>query len=636
MLYKVSIAKIKAVTISGKLEDFDRVADKYIYGRDIHLENALSVVQDKRGLKEFKETNEYDAIVKSLTSILELAKIRDTGTELADESMTAGEMHAYIESIEDSINDEKTRDEQLKKQIEDNNKVLRSIEPMSGVDADLSRLSSMEFISCQFGHLPKTGYKTLQTYLSDSECFFLETSQDEKGVWGLCFAPTKQRQKIDDMFRNLYFERVEIPSGFEGTPKQVYDRLVEENKRIEEDINANHRRISELIETSGSELCRICNLAKKRRQFSEIRRMATRTDMMFFVVGWMEKRDALSLEKEIAKEKGEVMCFVEDPDSAWSVTPPTKLKNNFIFKPFEMFVKMYGMPRYGEIDPTPILAITYILFFGIMFGDVGQSLILAIAGFILYKVKKMDLAGIVGFVGISGVIFGFIYGSVFGNEEIIPALFHTLTLKPMEQIGLMLGGTIGIGMAVIIFGMTLNVVNMIKAGKKGECICSHNGIAGILFYLSVLLIAGNILLKLGLPTVVLEAVAALTLRVMFFEEPLSKLINGKKNWMPKGGMFFVESFFELFEVILSFFSNTISFLRIGAFAVVHVGMMTVVAVLSQGGGIGGVVVQIIGNIMVMALEGLIVGIQVLRLEYYEMFSRYFGGGGRVFMSLKDK
>ena len=163
-----------------------------------------------------------------------------------------------------------------------------------------------------------------------------------------------------------------------------------------------------------------------------------------------------------------------------------------------------------------------------------------------------------------------------------------------------------------------------------------NGIAGIVFYLSILCLAGDMLLGLGLPTIVFVILMIISLAVMFFEEPLSKLVEGKKNWLPKSGMFFVESFFELFEVILSFFSNTISFLRIGAFAIVHVGMMTVVAVLAQGGGVGGAVVQVIGNLLVMALEGLIVGIQVLRLEYYEMFSRYFGGGGKAFMSLKDK
>ena len=101
-------------------------------------------------------------------------------------------------------------------------------------------------------------------------------------------------------------------------------------------------------------------------------------------------------------------------------------------------------------------------------------------------------------------------------------------------------------------------------------------------------------------------------------------------------MFFVEKLFEMFEVIFSFLTNTISIIRIGDIEIVHVGMMMVVAILSQSGGVGGVIVQVIGNVLVMVLEGLIVGIQVLRLEYYEMFSRYFSGRGKEFMSLRDK
>ena len=143
-------------------------------------------------------------------------------------------------------------------------------------------------------------------------------------------------------------------------------------------------------------------------------------------------------------------------------------------------------------------------------------------------------------------------------------------------------------------------------------------------------------LKWGIPTFVFVAIIILAVLCMYLCEPLGKLVEGKKDWLPRNGMFFVENLFEMFEVILSFFTNTISFLRIGAFAIVHVGMMMVVAILSQSGGVGGVIVQVIGNVLVMVLEGLIVGIQVLRLEYYEMFSRYFSGRGKEFMSLRDK
>jgi V/A-type H+-transporting ATPase subunit I len=253
-----------------------------------------------------------------------------------------------------------------------------------------------------------------------------------------------------------------------------------------------------------------------------------------------------------------------------------------------------------------------------------------------YKIKKLDLGGIIGMVGLAGIVSGFIYGSFFGNEEIIPRLFGITTVKPMESIMPLLIGTVCMGVVIIIMGMCLNVRNMFKLKQYGEAIFGHNGIAGILFYLSVITVALNLILKLGIPSFVFAITFTLSLLAVYLCEPLSKLVEGKKNWFPKNAMFFVENLFELFEVVLSFVTNTISFLRIGAFAIIHVGMMMAVAALSGGGGARAVIVTVVGNIIVMVLEALIVAIQVLRLEYYEMFSRYFVGGGKEFVSLKDK
>lgn len=632
----MSIVKMKAVTIAGQIEAFDRVVEKYVYGRDIHLENAMSVLKNKGRLSGFEENNEYDNIAKSALDIIKLANYDVNKKLIASEKTTIDDMQRFIDEINSHVAEETKKDEELSEKINANKKAIEQMNLMLSMDVDLSRLFKFEFIHCKFGHIPKSGYKTLTTYLDNLETFFIKTAEDATDVWGFYFAPLLKERKIEEVFNSLYFEPVGISDEYVGTPYEIKQKLTKQNKELEQKIEENSKRTALMLSNSMDKLCGIYNLAKKRYQFAEVRRNAVHGDMFFYIVGWMDEKNAKKLEKEINDSGETVMFYIEDAESIKNVQPPTKLKNNPIFKPFEMFVKMYGLPSYNEIDPTGILAITYILFFGIMFGDVGQSLLLSIIGFIVYKVKKWDLAGIVGMVGLSGVIFGFIYGSFFGNEEIIPELLGTATLKPMEQISVMLGGTIGMGVLIIIFGMFVNVINSIKAKKYGEALFGHNGVAGLLFYISVLLFAGNMFLGFGISNAVFTAVIILAVLAMYLSEPLSKLIAGKKNWFPKTGMFFVESLFEMFEVVLSFFTNTISFLRIGAFAIVHVGMMMVVAILAQGGGISGIIVQIIGNALVMVLEGLIVGIQVLRLEYYEMFSRYFSGTGKEFVSLKDK
>ena len=126
--------------------------------------------------------------------------------------------------------------------------------------------------------------------------------------------------------------------------------------------------------------------------------------------------------------------------------------------------------------------------------------------------------------------------------------------------------------------------------------------------------------------------------LIFFCEPLSKLVNKEKNWQPESwGGYVVENIFESIEILLSYITNTMSFLRVGAFVLVHAGMMMVVFVLAEtAGGAGYWITVVIGNIVVMALEALLVAIQVLRLEFYEMFSRFYAGEGRAYQPVKLK
>lgn len=632
----MAITKMKTVIISGPVSQFDSIAEKYVYGRDIHLENAMSHLANRRSLSAFADSNDYEAVVKNALAAMERIGC-EAGETVACEDMSLEEMQLFLDGINRRIDKEKNLYDGYAEELDTNKKTIERMEKISGLNADVSRLSSLEFIKCKFGHIPRANYKTLVTYLDGINAIFVETAQTASDIWGLYFVPASEEQRTGEIFRSLYFEEKRLPETFTGDPDTVIKQLRERNEELGAILAEADKKIKEFLSDEIHKLQAVYSLAKRRSQLSEIKRNSARGVKLFYIIGFMSESDARSLEKEIDTAKGGVMMYTEDPENSIDIPPPTKLKNNPVFRPFEMFVNMYGLPSYNEIDPTPILAVTYMLFFGIMFGDVGQSAIFAIVGFILYKIKKIKLAGIVGWVGVSGVIFGFIYGSFFGNEELIPELLHTTPIHPMEQAIMMLGATIAMGVVIIIFGIILNIINSFKAGQKGEAVFGHNGMAGLVFYLSFLFLAANIFLKWGIPNKVFGIIIIIAVAAMYMCVPLSELIAGKKHWLPKDGMFYVENLFEMFEVVLSFFTNTISFLRIGAFAIVHVGMMMVVSILTPAGvGLASILVMVIGNAVVMILEGLIVGIQVLRLEYYEMFSRYFTGRGRGFVSLSDK
>lgn len=230
------------------------------------------------------------------------------------------------------------------------------------------------------------------------------------------------------------------------------------------------------------------------------------------------------------------------------------------------------------------------------------------------------------------MIFGVLYGSIFGKEDIIPAIF----MSPMENIQTMLIYGIAIGVVLIIMAMILNIRNGIRNKDKRKIFFDTNGLAGLIFYISILVIGiyfllkGKMIASIG----VLSVFIVLPLLAIMFKGVLAEKIFKEKD-EEKSSL--VEKVFEVIELLLSFASNTISFVRIAAFAINHVGLCMAVYILSNMlTGAGSFMVSVIGNVIIIVLEGLIVGIQVLRLEYYELFSRFYTGDGKEYKPLREK
>ena len=323
---------------------------------------------------------------------------------------------------------------------------------------------------------------------------------------------------------------------------------------------------------------------------------------------------------------------------------PVILKNPRVFRPFEFFVNMFGTPSYGEIDPTPFVAITYILLFGIMFGDLGQGLLVSVVGYLMWRIKKMELGRILIRCGVSSAFFGLVYGSVFGFEHVLDPLYHALfglEEKPIEVMAPATAGTIiyaavGIGVALVVLAMILNCFVAARRRDWGSLLFGPNGLPGLVFYGAVVWgLVSSIMLgssPFSVPYIIFLIVLPLVL--IYLREPLTALVTRSGEKTEWGG-YLAQSFFELFESVLSYVTNTMSFLRVGAFVLVHAGMMTVVFTLAgMTSGFGWWLIVVIGNIVVAAIEGLLVGIQVLRLEFYEMFSRFYEGGGVPFTPVR--
>jgi len=636
----LAIMKMCMVNIVGPINDFERIALNYVAESNIHTENVFSVLDNVKGMYAYNEDSRVFEIEEQALSLLELAGINETEISETDSykefekdaPRNMGCILNGLNSVKESIASLTEDRKRMYAKLQEYDELRKQLRPIETADIDLNRLYEFEFIKFRFGKMPIKSYRILYEYLEGINTFFLKASEDEEYVWGVYFVPKNGEEKADAILSSLYFERVRISNNVHGTPKNSLDYLDGREKYRKGRIEQIDSEIKELLKVKAEFIVYAKNFSQRMIKLQQVKKVAGHTKESFYIVGWMAAKDADKLEKNLVNE-AQLVFLTEEPKDVSKITPPTKLKNFILFRPFEMFVNMYGTPAYNEFDPTWIFAISYFIMFGMMFGDVGQGLLLVIGGFLIAKLKKSRLGAIIGLVGISSMVFGAFYGSVFGNEEIIHGY------NPMENMMDMLMYAVYLGVGVLLFVMLVNILIGIKNRDIRKALLSQNGLAGLVFYsLTVFTVVSVMLKGEAASKPIIYTIIAMILVIMI-QEPVSRLLKRKKNWMPeKKGMFITEAFFEAFEIVLSFVTNTLSFIRVGAFALIHVGMMGVVKILAQMmGGMDSpsIVVIILGNILVIGLEGLVVGIQTLRLEFFEMFNRFYSGSGREFRSLNE-
>ena len=439
----------------------------------------------------------------------------------------------------------------------------------------------------------------------------------------------------------MHFERFYLQDEYTGPPTEAGQVVWAQADALQKELESLPNRISSEIQSRKSDLLKAYARLSTFTSNFDIRKMAACTKhekhTFYILCGWMAEKDAEKFRAQVTAD-GNIFCIVENNHTNLLNGPPTKMKNPWLFKPFEMFIQMYGLPAYNEIDPTVLIGITYSFLFGFMFGDAGQGLCLLAGGFLLYRAKKMSLAAIISCCGFFSTIFGLLFGSIFGFEEIIEPLWlrpaQAMTNLPfIGKLNTVFIVAVAMGMGIILLTMILNIINAYKAHEPVESWFDTNGIAGFVFYASLVITVILYMTGKSLPaTFVLVVMFLIPLALIFLKEPLTAVVEKKAEKIEGGkGMFVVQGFFEMFEVLLSYFSNTLSFVRVGAFAVSHAAMMEVVLMLAgvESGNPNWLVV-VLGNLFVCGMEGLIVGIQVLRLEYYELFSRFYRGTGRPF------
>jgi V/A-type H+-transporting ATPase subunit I len=286
------------------------------------------------------------------------------------------------------------------------------------------------------------------------------------------------------------------------------------------------------------------------------------------------------------------------------------------------------------VDPTIFVGITFLLMFGMMFGDVGHGLVLLAGGVALAaKSRRFGDAGkLVAYCGIASVLFGILYGSLFGLEGVLPPVWVT----PLEGVTDLFKAAIGFGVVVVSLGIVLNIVNGVKTHSFPEGFFDQSGpLVGIAYWAGV-----GIAIKFmtssdraSYPMIFL-GFFLIPLVLLFMKGPILRLLGRSKEVFPEGVTTYVMSgIIEIMEILIGYLANTMSFIRVAAFGLAHAGLFVAVFSLAEvvatkpGGMVLSWLVLIGGNALIILLEGLVVTIQALRLEYYEFFGKFFKGDG---------
>ena len=641
----MSVVPMKLLTLAGPLERFDQVVSACVIDQQFHPEPALRLMGEVKGVMPMDNSNPYAPLLRRAEEVA-----REAGVELAyapfPDRLPRKELTAYFDQVEEQVMALLHRKEELEHTAAESAAAVEQLEYLRGIGADLDELWGLEFSRFRYGYLPRETYDSFQDALDqEDDLLFVPTTLGPRRVYGVYFTTKQAKSRVDMLFSSLHFTRIHLEVQPHGTVEQAIAELNAGVERMKGEAAQAEGELRALREQERGRLLSDYAYLRYHSECRDLRRYACRSRDSFYLVGWVPE-DAVAEIQERMAQFSELSCVIDVAADVDRFTPPTKLKNPFLGRVFQPFLEMYGLPSYHEKDPSLLMAVTYCLFFGIMFGDLGQGLCLALLGLVLTKVKGMWLGSIITCCGLSGALFGCVYGSVFGFEDILPG-FKIMEETRLGGLGvvsnvlLLLVLSIALGIFMLLLVMAVNIMNGVKQRNFEKIFFGPNGAAGMVFYAGVLIAALAAVafgVNLLTPAYVLP-VLVLPLALMLFREPLSHLAAGDPEWRSFSlGEVLGTGVFELFETLLSYLTNTLSFMRIGAYAITHVGLMLVVHMLAQlAGGVGGpvgIVILVAGNAFVMGFEGLLVGIQVLRLEFYELFGRFYDDGGVPFTPKK--
>ncbi len=591
---------------------------------------------------------EYAAVERQILSIMQTLSVDEGAPPATNQTQMID-----IKKVQPVVGEIELATKDVTNQLAANEKTLSQLptyihemEPLADIDLNISLLRNPRYVHSILGTMPVANIERLETSLARTPFVLMPLREDRKDAVVWLTGAKANADILDRAARSAYLNPFDFTHTYDGTPAEIIKALNSDIQSAKEQIEKQKIVTADLRKKYEKQLQESLWSVRTSRMLADTMARFGKLKFTYLIVGWVPSADVSGLTDKLKQISANIIIDTTTAKPAGSSQgTPVSLHNPPVLSAFELLVNTFARPRYEEIDPTILIAITFPLLFGAMFGDVGHGLTLSLLGVLLIVLGNRsssrgmkDMGTIVIICGLSAAVFGFLYGSIFSFEDKIQALW----MHPIENILLTLGVAIGLGLVILSVGYLLNLYNAFRAGDWGRFLFDPNGLAGLVLFWSMLGLVASFFVPgwSGLTPVFIILVVIGALTGVVLSEPLKHLVNGHRPLIHGGiGMFALQSFFELLEKFISLFSNSMSYVRVGAFAVAHAGLSSAVFVfanMASGGtnqGIGYWVVVVIGNIFIVGFEGMIVGIQTMRLHYYEFFSKFFTGGGASYEPL---
>ncbi len=579
-----------------------------------------------------QEHAEWDAQDSRLRRVLRKLN-RNLIPQARLESFSLEEISGALEKIEGTLDPLAVQKEELQETLKTKQNILSQIKDYFPLP--IRRGSLYTFIEVSVGRLEEKSLPVLERSLEDVPHVVYPFRRDGAGLVSILMVGLKRdRALLDKVLKDLAWQKIEYPQESPELAKAVEGQLDNEIRDCQRQIREIDRKIESLGQDWIEKLSSYGAFTSLKQSLLEAKRFSCTTEATVILSGWVPVEGREDVVREIRSISD--IAYVEEKSPEETIIPrdevPVKLVHNAFFKPFELLIGAYGIPRYGTVDPTIFVAITFLLMFGAMFGDVGHGLVLALLSLLLRSSKSetaKQASALIFYCGISAMVFGALYGDAFGFD------FPSLWMKPIDNIMGFFKISVFFGIGVITLGIIFNVINALKDKDYLKALFDKSGlITGVIYWVAIAWAAKALVGSAAIPKAYF--VLIFTGIVLLFIKPFIEMFVHKKK-----ESFFValmESAIDVMEVIMGYLANTVSFIRIGAFALAHTGLFIAIFEISRilkgvGGDWASVTTLVLGNILIIGLEGLVVSIQSVRLNYYEFFSKFFIPGKELYKPL---